>query len=527
MEKFDTLKGVLSDPAFAPPTLAAREAVCLFANQVRGELGAASAAEQDRARSELLRIAAAAAGRGGFVCSLANGLLHGLTGEPRFQVEAIRAALAETASDIGVGMNNLFLINRLDFVGAIEAAALAQACDYEARHRYWTGLVERAETVACAASVRRKSAFTPNDRVLILTEQFLQPPHAPSKDALEFGRRFQDAGRNVMIASTCAVGAQLYSTILPGARGSVIESLGGVSGLTFEGRRFDYHQPESGRFNNETVVETLAVIEEFDPAFVLAIGGQNLVAELMTPRSFVVLYPTFAGLPTSKTLNFFLWREPTVEAASLLRRVGLEDRCLFAQHPGFEPPASTERFTRGQFNLPPDAFVFAVVGMRLDLDVGDDFIALMRAIRARRPNAHFLFVGDFTGFAERVGADPALAAGATHIGHQSDVMAAFELCDAYINPTRKGGGSAIVHAITAGLPALSVNIGDAYEAVRELPALKDYAALADAACALAERGETYEAYRAAMRAKAPMLGGKASVMEKLLAAYARFVEARS
>lgn len=520
MDQLEALKRLFGAPGFAPDTLDLRESVLLAANQAHAAILALDAADKAAVEASLAPFAASLAGNA-FLSAILAGLRHAATGEEAHRTQAIRVALAEADTDVGVAMNTVYHLSRLEFVEAIDAATLAGLWDYEARHRFWSALVDRAEAVV--RGVARKAAFAPNDRVLILTEQFIAPPHAPSKDALDYARAFQDLGREVMIASTCALGRQLYSPLLPGSRCNLIEGLAGATALEFEGRTFRYHQPASGRFNNATLAESLAVIEAFDPAFVLVVGGQNLVAELLVQRSFVVQYPTFAGLPMTRGLRFFTWRPPSDEEAATLARLGLADRRLFAHHPGFEPPKRTKTLTRAEFDIPEDAFVFAVAGMRLGLDVDDAFLDLMRDIRARRPEAHFVFIGEFDGYDQRIGA---MADGASFIGFHSDILSAYDLCDAYINPTRKGGGSAIVHALSAGLPALSVAYGDAYEAVRALPTLADYTALADAACALAERGEAYESYRRQVAEIAPTLGGKGGVVARLMAAYEAFVGER-
>lgn len=520
MQMFDTLRPLLAEPAFVPDSLELRETVCVLANQAHNELLAASPADRARGAGELAALPDLAANP--FLNAIALGLRHAATGEAAAMRGSITAALAEPAADVGGPMNAIYQIGRLAFVGQIGADDLDAVWDYGTRHRHWLGLVDLAERVAGPAL---KAVFSANDRVLVLTDQFLQPPHAPTKDALEYGALFQDAGREVMIASTCGFGHQLYSPIMPGSRCAVNAALAQTTVLTFEGRTYRYRQPADGRFNNQSLVQTLAAIEAFDPALVLAIGGQSLVGELLAASRFVVQYPTFGGLPTTKALRFFMWGPPTAEEQGLMDRLGLADLYLFSHHPGFEPPARTETLTRAQYGIPDDAFVFAVVGMRLGIDVDEAFLAVLRQVRAARPNVHFAFIGEFDGYARTVGADPALAGAASYIGFHSDIIAAYALCDAYLNPTRKGGGSAIVHALSAGLPALTVARGDAYEAVRALPALADEAALAEAACALAERGETYVAYVQAVRALAPQLQGKAAVVDKILAAYDAFAAA--
>lgn len=521
MQMFDTLRPLLAEPAFTPDSLELRETVCVLANQAYNELTAAAPADRARGAEQLAALPDLAANP--FLNAIAQGLRHAATGDAAAARASIAAALAEPAADVGGPMNAIYQIGRLAFVNQIGPDDLDAVWDYETRHRYWLSLVDLAERVV--AGQARKAAFAANDRVLVLTDQFLQPPHAPTKDALEYGALFQDAGREVMIASTCAFGHQLYAPIMPGSRCAVNAALAQTRVLTFEGRSYQYRQPADGRFNNQSLLDTLAAIEAFDPALVLAIGGQSLVGELLAGSRFVVQYPTFGGLPTTKALRFFMWGPPTDEEQALMDRLGLADLHLFSHHPGFETPERTETLTRAQYGIPEDAFVFAVVGMRLGIDVDEAFLTVLRQVRAARPDAHFAFIGEFDGYAQTVGTDPALAAASTYVGFHSDIIAAYGLCDAYLNPTRKGGGSAIVHAITAGLPPLTVARGDAYEAVRALPALADEAAMAEAACALAERGAAYAAYVQATKALAPALQGKAAVVGQILAAYDAFAAA--
>jgi hypothetical protein len=524
VDNLGALKRLFAQPQFVPDTLALRESVCLAAAQAFGELAAATPGEQ-AVEAEGLRgfIAEPRLAANPFLRTLANGLLYGATGERAALTEAISAALAEAADDVGVAMNDLCQIDRLIFIDRLGAGDLAGLFDAEARQSFWRGLIARAEQLAGARPPAPASDRGGDARVLILTDQFLQPPHAPTRDALEYAALFQDAGKAVMIASSCALGRQLYSAILPGARCNVNDELAHVRALEFEGRAFAYHQPPTGRFDNETLLQSLVAIEAFDPGLVLVIGQQSLVGELLAASRFVVQYPTVAGLPTAERLRFFMWREPTAEEAELMDRLGMRRNYLFSHHPGFAPPPRTRVLSRAEFGIPEDAFCFAVTRMRLDEDIDAAFAAMMHEVLARAPGAHFVFVGVFERFQARIGADPGLAGSATSLGYQPDILAAYGLCDAYINPTAKGGGSAIVHALSAGLPALSLNRGDAYEAVRAFPVIEDFGALARVAADLAQRGETYTAYRAAVAAKAPSLQSKAEVVEKLLACHATHV----
>ncbi len=54
-------------------------------------------------------------------------------------------------------------------------------------------------------------------------------------------------------------------------------------------------------------------------------------------------------------------------------------------------------------------------------------------------------------------------------------MAVCELADLYVNPTRKGGGTSAIYAMTAGKPIVTLKYGDVYKNCGEEFAVEDLA----------------------------------------------------
>jgi glycosyltransferase involved in cell wall biosynthesis len=171
--------------------------------------------------------------------------------------------------------------------------------------------------------------------------------------------------------------------------------------------------------------------------------------------------------------------------------------------------------------IPESAFVFVVVGMRLHNVVDDVFLDLLETI-IEEPNTHVVFAGHFNSYDRTVGGRDRLKGRCTFAGFQDDIMAAYEICDAFINPKQPGGGSAIVYAMAAGLPALSLPYGDAGLAVNQLPEIRNYQEMARIAKRLCTDRIFYDNYKAMTADVAQELSSRTPLVNKIMDAFSAY-----
>jgi len=355
----------------------------------------------------------------------------------------------------------------------------------------------------------RSVHFSRNDKVVVLTRQYLIPPHAPTVDAIRFAiTLIEDFGKDVMIIASSEITNTRDGAIAPGVRANTVQELtGGLKNITIGGHSIPFIMCGDGAFGDAAAEQGIVAIDAFAPEMILCISEPSVIAEPFHDRSFCFIYPTGRGVPLTNNCYFYTRDQPDDEMNHILAKEKLGDLHLFSQPLGFDVQPPSNGLTRTQFGIPEDVFLFVVVGFRLSLDVDDNFLQLLGNICAN-PKSHIAFAGNFDNYDEKVGQYPLLRGRTTHLGFQLDIMGVYNLSDAYLNPTRKGGGSAIVYALQAGLPVLSLPFGDAGQAVAGFPKLATYDEMAHRAHELMTDANVLNDYRAMAREEAPKFSDK-------------------
>ena len=94
----------------------------------------------------------------------------------------------------------------------------------------------------------------------------------------------------------------------------------------------------------------------------------------------------------------------------------------------------------------------------MDEEVTDDFLKMLRGVLS--PQIGVVFIGKFETYEKVAERYPNIRQYMYQLGFCSDILSKLEICDLYVNPTRKGGGTSAVEAMSKGLPTISVSYGD-------------------------------------------------------------------
>ena len=113
--------------------------------------------------------------------------------------------------------------------------------------------------------------------------------------------------------------------------------------------------------------------------------------------------------------------------------------------------------TRAEFGLPKDAFVITIIGGRLEYEVTEEFLSMLDGVM--EDDYFILFLGIFKGNEARL--DNYDRIKRAHLCTATvDILSVLELCDLYVNPIRRGGGTSCVEAMFKGVPVVSTDFGD-------------------------------------------------------------------
>ncbi len=353
----------------------------------------------------------------------------------------------------------------------------------EQRHFFYWQLITRHSTVhglptvdpaavyfSLLESYRKALRVTPlwieaKDRdagtIVVMTNQLLGLRHAPTADCLDYCHVLQNRlKKRVILINT---GDMPWTLPLPYYDPILFEhaheySSGGK--LPFRGEVFDFYQCRKPMPNLEEIESILNTILALRPSFILSLGHSNVTPDLCSEVLTVATMPFGTDLPRAASNIFILPRKRRSDDAGFMQKWHITEEQIVETLYTFRLPERSATLTRAELGLPPDAYVIAVVGNRLDEEINDKFAAGLADFLQAVPQAFVAFMGTFRRYDPLIQHSPVLGKRSVFLGHQKDISAVYECCDAYLNPPRYGGGSSAAFALAAGLPVFTRNSGD-------------------------------------------------------------------
>jgi hypothetical protein len=376
-------------------------------------------------------------------------------------------------------------------------------------------LVAEMERALAQSSFATAPPQCVDGRVVILTPQFLAPPHATTLRAIEYVNTLRDLGKTPIIVESHPFQRVSPIAFVPPFSSNRNPNLRAIDKVDIGGAGVEYYRIASETFTLSDLVQTTALISALSPELVIAIGCPFISAEAAALRFPTFAQPTIASMPITRRAQSFSWNAGTRAEQAVMERFGVADRRLFHMHPGFSAPPETPSVSRADLGLPGNAFVFAVVGGRLDDEVDSRFLDLLETLVAD-PSAHIAMMGRFERFGSVVGARPRLLGRVSFLGYRADLLAVLRTCNAFLNPNRTGGGRSGAYAQYAGLPVLSLRHGDVASTIGEENGCDSYAEMAERALRLMSDPASQAQGRAAALARATEVIGVKRLVSRIL-----------
>ncbi|MFZ5608250.1 MAG: glycosyltransferase [Pseudomonadota bacterium] len=340
------------------------------------------------------------------------------------------------------------------------------------------------------------------DRIMLAGTQFLLGNHAPTQQLGQLARTLtQDLGRKATIVNTSQPPRLPISPFLLGGVANYEKSLDHARQLTLGPVSCAFAQNPHLFVDGDAVRWMVEIVRSHRPAAILSLGSGNLIVDLLRDKVPVIAMPSTANLPIAEPRLFATVQPMTAAAARLLRPLNITQERVRVIPAGFVLPPATAPFRRADHAIAEDAFVAVVVGLRLDEELKDSFIAQLRRMREAIPRLVIVFLGNFAGFEAWRKAHPELAGSVRFLGFHVNLRDAMALGDVFLNPPRQGGGTSAAYALAAGMPIITPPGGDVASVAGPGFSFADAEEATAEAIKLAQDSAYLEARQAAARAR--------------------------
>lgn len=320
-----------------------------------------------------------------------------------------------------------------------------------------------------------------NDQfVIVLTGQFLGFQHGPTKSAADRCKIIiEKMQKKVLLINT----AEMLSTVgetpfIDCAYANYKEELTEKEEVEWKSCKIPFFQCENNMPNLATVRMLLSVIQRQKPAFIVSIGAGGIVTALaakMVPALCVGMIPSTLSVTGAKyqTLSHPL----EAEDREFLLAVGKGEDSVIVGTFGSSILSVTAQLERIGVGLPPEKWLAAVVGARLDEELTSEFWNMAEAVE--RTGVEFVVIGryDPNRLEGVYQAHPSLCNKVHYVGMVENTLNYLNLCDLYINPVRRGGGTSCVEAMSLGIPVITTSYGDVAVNVGEIFHTLSYATM--------------------------------------------------
>ncbi len=316
--------------------------------------------------------------------------------------------------------------------------------------------------------------------VLIITGQFLSTEHGPTKTALDRAAAIMDKfGKKVVLINVAEYTAtkdtfDLFIPWIPNYNADYSE----IENISYLGHDISYFQCNDDMPNQDEIDMLMRYIYNNKPLFIVQIGVDNIIPAL---ANYIVPVLSVGCVPSTMqytntdycTTN----KDIDEEDKKFLKYFGVNEDVILKSRFTFNVPIIKEKKTRADFGFKEDEILMIVVGARLDEEVNNEFICKMSEVIDEKTK--LVFVGKFDMYDKYVEKYEILKNYSSYLGFSKDAVAIISLCDIYINPIRKGGGTSAVEAMYEHVVPVSTNSGDVSYNIGEDFCVNDYDEMID------------------------------------------------
>lgn len=293
-------------------------------------------------------------------------------------------------------------------------------------------------------------------RIVIVTEQLLSVKHAPTLITLEFAYILQEKMNFEVQIITCPLDYHLSFDLWVDPR-CYYGGFEGVREILYKGVAIKNIGFSMENGSLERCGEMLRVISAWKPWLVLELGVSNPLADLCRELTTTVAMAMTTECPVSEAdiLIRYVPESETYEEACKRELLPYQKQIFMQEKLPVITQEAQKECEPDDLGLPEGKFFVAVVGNRLDLEIDEAFLKIMKNIIDSAEKIDFVMIGVAKKLQEKL-------EGTTYgkrvhfLGYCMDLLGTYRALHLYLNPRRLGGGWSSAMALMAGLPVVTL-----------------------------------------------------------------------
>lgn len=297
------------------------------------------------------------------------------------------------------------------------------------------------------------------DRIAIMCRMLYSDRHAPTVIIINLFNWLKKLGYEVCLFIEY-MGQIQDENVINWYRPSIenkIFSQAGDFNINYLGVDIKGHNIVFSNSNYEQMARrTFDLIYDYNPLFVINVGGCNPIADLCNNITTVCCMPCI-NKPALSTSSIYIRYFPYTEDDDRI----YNDLLLNYQHvydmPFVEELSGSNGCiqVKSDYGIDEDKFAIIIAGNRLDKEIRQRFIQLLNDISSTEDNVVFVFIGDcpllkntlkYCDFYNKC----------VFTGAVSNFKGAVSIGDLFLNPPRQGGSTGAYYAIECGIPVLTL-----------------------------------------------------------------------
>lgn len=309
------------------------------------------------------------------------------------------------------------------------------------------------------------------DRIAIMCRMFYSDHHAPTVIIINLFNWLKKLGYEVCLFIEYMGYVQDENAInwyRPSIENKILSQAGNFNinylGVDIKGHNIVF----SNSSYEQMARRTFDLIYDYNPLFVINVGGCNPIADLCNNITTVCCMPCI-NKPVLSTSAVYIRYFPYTEDDNRIY-----NKLLFSYQHVYDMPFVEELSgsngciqAKSDYGIDEDTFVIIIAGNRLDKEVSRQFIQLLSDISSTEDNVLFVFIGNCP-LLKSMLKDFDFYNKCMFTGAVSNFKGAVSIGDLFLNPPRQGGSTGAYYAIECGIPVLTLpncdvaSVGDAF-----------------------------------------------------------------